>query len=214
MTNTNLFEGRVVLRREHSEVNGELTVIRDLAFGTYIHGGGLPQSGGLAESIWKEVLKRIKDHEVKSCLIVGLGGGSIAKLARKTWNNAKIVGVDIDPVIVELGRKYLKLNNQDVEAHIEDAESFIKREEENKIVYDLICFDTYVQKDFPAKFESLELVQKVSNLLAPGGKAIFNRLFGPNDRKRAIDFEKTLLKVFPKVERMYPEANIMFICSN
>ncbi len=213
MRNTNLFEGRIVVERRVSSINGELVVIRDLAFGTYIHGGDIPQSGGLAESIWKQVLKNFKDRDITSCLIVGLGGGSIAKLVRKNWQASKIVGVDIDPVIVELGRKYLKLDQQEVEAHIEDAEKFIGEAVKAHDLYDLICFDTYVKQDFPSKFESIELIRNVKKLMAKNGMAIFNRLYGPDERKKAINFEKTLLKVFPKVDRFFPEANVMFVCS-
>lgn len=214
MTKTNLFEGRRVVAREQSVVNGELVVIRDFAFGTYIHGGGLPQSGGLAEIIWKSSLNSVKGRGFvpKSVLIVGLGGGSIAKLARKNWKEAEITGVDIDPVIVDLGKRYMKLDESNVNINIEDAEDFIKREIKNKKKYDLICFDTYVQQDFPEKFQTLSFIEQVKTLLSNKGLAIFNRLYGPEDRDHAVNFEKTLEKVFADVERLYPEANIMFVC--
>ena len=143
-------------------------------------------------------------------MIVGLGGGSIAKLVRKNWPQAKITGVDIDPVIVELGKKYMKLDRSNVDIHIEDAEEFIKKQ---SIKYDLICFDTYIQQDFPKKFEALQFIKQVKVLLSEDGVAIFNRLYGPRERDAAVKFEETLTKVFNKVERLYPEANIMFVCS-
>lgn len=213
MRNTNLLSGRLVLVRVSSKINGELTVVRDLAYGTYIRGGGLPQSGGLAEIIWKSTLSRIRNSQfaINNCLIVGLGGGSIAKLIRKNWPEAKITGVDIDPIIVELGKKYMNLDESSVEIHIQDAEDFIKKQNQK---YDLICFDTYVQQDFPKKFESVYFIDQVKALLSKGGVAIFNRLYGPRERDLAVKFEKVLQKVFSKVERLYPEANIMFVCSN
>jgi spermidine synthase len=80
--------------------------------------------------------------------------------------------------------------------------------------YDLICFDTYIQQDFPKKFESVSFIKQVKKLLTKNGLAIFNRLYGSEERDRAIAFEKVLLKVFPNVERVYPEANVMFVCSS
>jgi spermidine synthase len=214
MTKTNLLEGRIVLKRANSEVNGELVVLRDFAFGTYIHGGGLPQSGGLAEWIWKDSLKEIKKEKenIDKCLIIGLGGGSIAKLVRKNWPDAKITGVDIDPVIVELGKRYMGLAKSNVDVHIEDAEDFIKKQTETRNSYDLVCFDTYVKASFPKKFESVQLIKQVKSLLSVNGLAVFNRLYGPDDRASAISFEKKLQEVFGKVERLYPEANVMFVC--
>lgn len=216
MVNTNLLEGRVVLEKVNSKVNGELAVVRDLSYGVYIHGGGLPQSGGLAEMIWKSSLNKIRStkFEIRNCLIVGLGGGSIAKLVRRNWPEARITGVDIDQVIVDLGKKYMGLDKHDVEIIIADAEEAIKNPK-YKILntkYDLVCFDTYVQANFPEKFEKAEFIKAVKNLLSENGVAVFNRLFGPNDRDSAVGFEKILLTVFSKVDRYYPEANIMFAC--
>lgn len=227
MTKTNLLEGRVVLTKVNSPINGELIVIRDLAFGTYIHGGGLPQSGGLAEMIWKSSLNEIKSQEFapKKVLIVGLGGGSIAKLVRKNWPKAEITGVDIDETIVALGKKYMGLDKYDVNIIIADAYDLITNPTSPKATlgaqYDLICFDTYVGENFPKKFESKAFIKEVKKLLSKdpsgaeaGGKSIFNRLFGPEDRDGAISFESTLMEIFTNVERVYPEANVMFVCSN
>lgn len=211
MTKTNLLAGRVVIARQESSINGELVVVRDLAFGTYIHGGGLPQSGGLAEEIWRSTLNKLHGAEknIKSCLIVGLGGGSIAKIVRKNWPGSKITGIDIDNEIVELGKKYLGLAKSDVEIIIADAEEAIENLDSK---FDLICFDTYVGDSFPEKFEKLSFIKKVAKKLNKDGIAVFNRLYGPLDRDNAINFEKTLLKVFKNVDRYYPEANIMFAC--
>lgn len=214
MSISNLLEGRVEIARVHSDINGELTVIRDLTYGTYIRGGGLPQSGGLAEIIWKSTLSKITNSKllITNCLIVGLGGGSIAKLVRKNWPQAKITGVDIDPVIIELGKKYMKLEKQDVNIIIGDAYRLIANDQLPMTNFDLICFDTYVQQDFPKKFESVQLIKQVKKLLSRDGVAVFNRLYGPKERDSAVKFEKVLMKVFDKVERLYPEANIMFVC--
>lgn len=213
MVITNLLEGRVELDRVYSNFNGELSVVRDLVYGIYIRGGGLPQSGGLAEAIWKSTLNKVLNYKllISNCLIVGLGGGSIAKLVRKNWPDAKITGVDIDPVMVELGKKYMNLDKHDVKIHIEDAGAFVKKQN-NK--YDLVCFDTYVGQNFPKKFESVRFIKQVEALLSKDGVVVFNRLYGPRERDAAIKFEITLNSVFKKIERHYPEANIMFICSS
>jgi len=215
MIRTDLLKGRIVLNRTVSEINGELVVIRDLVYGTYIHGGGLPQSGGLAEVIWKQTLSKFKNQkpEIKSVLIIGLGGGSIAKLTREYWPEAEITGVDIDPVIVELGKKYLKLDKSNVDIHIQDAEVFIKEQVKKGNKFDLVCFDTYVKTKFPKKFETIQLIKLVKKLLFEKGAVIFNRLYGSKERDNAVKFEKVLKKAFNKIDRVYPEANIMFICS-
>jgi len=202
--------GQVILEERDSKINGKLTVIRDLFYGTYIMGGGLPQSGGLAEKIWKSTLHKVKASklEIKSCLILGLGGGGIARIVRKNWPESKITGIDLDPVMVELGKKYLDLESQGVETVIKDIDKFKTTKK-----YDLVCIDTYIGDKFPKKFESEKFTKRVKNMLPKNGLAIFNRLYGPEDRKEAHNMEKTLEKVFTSVERNFPEANIMFTCS-
>lgn len=221
----NILAGQIEIDKQTSDFNGELTVIKDIFYGTYIKGGGLPQSGGLAEIIWRNTLNKVKGErqEIKDCLILGLGGGGIAKLVRNNWGeDVKITGVDIDPVIVDLGKKYLKLEEQDVLIKIQDVNDYIKapRNKKQDTNYDLICIDTYQGDQFPKEFETEKFAKKIKSLLKEdlphgkaGGIAIFNRLYGPEDRKLANNHAKVLEKVFEKVDRNYPEANIMFICS-
>ncbi|OGM78915.1 hypothetical protein A2382_03415 [Candidatus Woesebacteria bacterium RIFOXYB1_FULL_38_16] len=208
------FSGRRVLVEVESKLNGKLTVVRDLPWGTYIMGGGLTQSGGVAQKVWKdslgEVLKR-KRGGVKEAVILGLGGGSIAGLIERFWTGAKITGVDIDPVIVDLGKKYLGLR-RDVEVILGDAYGFVVKKEKLTRQYDLICIDTYVKDEFPKKFEKEKFLKGVKEILKKDGVVVFNRLYYGEKIKEANEFEKKLEKIFDRVERVYSEANVMFIC--
>lgn len=205
--------GEKVIEEVDSPVNGKLTVMRDYVWGKHIKGGGLTQSGGVAESVWKNSLKATKKIRpvARKCLILGLGGGSIAKLVRKNWGEkVKITGVDIDPVFVQLGEKHLGLSDYNVDVVIDDAWEFVKANKDRK--YDLICIDTYVGDQFPEKLGDESFLMRVKNILSPGGTAVFNRLYYGEKRAEAVKFQKILEKVFFKVEVIYPEANIMFVC--
>ena len=206
--------GRQILETVQSPFNGKLTAVKELAWGTHITAGGITQSGGIAQDIWRTVFKRFGQREFKNVLIVGLGGGGIAKLVSKNWPNSKMVGVEIDPIIVDLGKKYLGLNKINIEIHIEDGYSFCKSLLKQKKKFDLICIDTYVGQEFPKKFESEEFSLLVSKLLDKSGVAIFNRLYYMEKINLAHEFQKKLEKVFNNVESVKPEANIMFLCRN
>src|SRR5689334_14469212 len=106
--------GTKILEERKSKFNGNLRVINTWGMGTCIQADGLTQSGGIVETIWKATLRKIKDEQIKSVLILGLGGGTVAKLVHKNWPKAKIIGVDIDPIIIELGKKYLGLNDKNI----------------------------------------------------------------------------------------------------
>jgi spermidine synthase len=211
-----LIPGVKILEETTSKVNGKIRVVNSLGLGTYIQVEGLTQSGGIVKEVWKATLKKIRNSkfEIRNCLILGLGGGSAAILVRKYWPKAKITGVDIDPVMVSLGRKYLKLDEAGINLIIKDAEEFLLSisHQPSAINYDLILIDTYLGDEYPKKFESGTFLRLILRLLTDDGVAIFNRLYYSEKRPEAVAFGGKLEKVFRKVEYFYPEANLMFIC--
>lgn len=211
----NLFDflaGRVLLETRQSQYNGKLEVWRELAWGPHIIAGNITQSGGVAHKVWHSTLKHLKNENVpvKNCLILGLGGGSIANIVNENWPKSKITGVEIDPEMVELGKKYLGLDDEKVKVVLGDVSDFMEKTQ-NK--YDLVCVDMYVGTEVPHKFSTEEFAKKVAELIDSGGIAVFNRTYYDEKRKEALDFEKVLNKVGFKIERFFPEANLMFICS-
>jgi len=138
--------GLKILEEVTSPINGKVSVVKSLGLGTYIQVENLTQSGGVVYDVWRDTLKEIKNLklEIKNCLILGLGGGSAATLVQKYWPNSKITGVDIDPIMVEMGKKYMGLTG--VEAIIEDAEKFLLTisRQPSTIKYDLVLVDTYL----------------------------------------------------------------------
>ena len=198
--------GTKVLEERESKYNGQLKVSRSLGFGTYIQANGLTQSGGIVGVIWKPTISKIKKLKIGSCLVLGLGGGTVAKYVRLGWPEAEITGVDIDPMMVELGKKYLGLGTVGVKIKVGDAYDFSGK-------YDLIIIDLYNGEDFPEKFGDLEFLNKVKKSLNKEGVAVFNRTYYGDKRSGTVKFGNKLMKVFSKVEWFYPEANLMFLCS-
>src|SRR3972149_4066106 len=96
-----------VLAERTSPINGQIKVLRSLGLGIYIQVENLTQSGGVVYGVWKTSLKKVKrkKKEIKTCLILGLGGGSAATLVKKYWPLARVTGVDIDPIMVSLGKE-------------------------------------------------------------------------------------------------------------
>lgn len=191
--------GTKVLETRRSEYNGNIRVLKTWGMGTYIQSNGLTQSGGIVEQIWKSTLKEIKSNDLENILILGLGGGTLAKLLRKRYPNSKITGVEIDPIMIELGKKYLRLNDFNIDIKIKDATNFkLKR-------HDLIIVDTYLGDKYVDLFNKDLLKSKV---------VVFNRLFYGDKKKKALEFGEKLKKIYKKVEIFEPIANIMFFCYN
>ena len=189
--------GTTVLEERDSKYNDRVRVVKTFGMGTYIQCNGLTQSGGIVETIWKQTLRklRIKKEEIRNILILGLGGGTVAKLLRKKYPKAKIVGVEIDPVMIELGKKYLNLDKYNIDFKITDATKIKIKE------YDLVIVDMYLGD----KYVDLAGFHPASKI------TIFNRLYYGD---KALEFGQKLKKVFKKVDVFYPTANVMFFCYN
>lgn len=196
--------GTTILEERDSKFNGHLRVLKTWGMGTYIQAGGLTQSGGIVESIWKSTLKQLKSDEsqVTSCLILGLGGGTLAKLLRKKYPDAKITGIEIDPIMIELGKRYLDLDKYNIDIKIQDAFKFL---EKNKNKYDLLIVDTYLGDKYVEFIGLNPAIAKIT---------VFNRLYFGDKRPDTVRFGNRLEKIYENVNWYYPEANLMFVCYN
>ena len=74
-------------------------------------------------------------------LILGLGGGSVARLARALAPEAEIVGVELDPEVVRLSREHLDLDTLDVQIEIADALAWLEKAEGS---FDAILEDVFI----------------------------------------------------------------------
>lgn len=200
--------GTKILEEGESKFNGHLKVVRTLGLGTYIQADGLTQSGGIVKSIWKASLKKIRKRDVRSVLVLGLGGGTVVNLIKEFWPNAKIKGVDIDKKIVDLGIKYLGLNKADVDVKIGDAQNYSPGGK----LFDLIIVDLYNGDNYPKKFATEKYMHFIKSLVNKSGMAIFNRLYYGDKRPETVKFGNKLTKIFSNVEWFYPEANLMLLC--
>jgi len=70
--------GTQILKEIESPINGKIQVVRSLGLGTYIQVGGLTQSGGILEGVWRKPLKKVYQSLITNhqSLILGLGGGT------------------------------------------------------------------------------------------------------------------------------------------
>lgn len=213
-----------IISRNFSPVNEEIQIVEQFGRRS-IRVGGIEQSGSMVEGVWRKALAEAGKWrlEVRKVLILGLGGGSAVKVINKFYPKAEILGVEIDPVMVKLGKKYLGLNEYNtnepprvhgfnLEIRIGDAFNFISHTEDVGKYFDLVLVDIYLGKDIPKELESKEFLRDVKKVLTDGGIAIFNRLRGRGKEKELSFFYEKLKKIFSRVELIDPLINRLFIC--
>ena len=208
-----------VVEKVESPYNGTIEVVRDLS-GTRILVGGISQSGWLLKRVWKTALKKLKKDGFvpEKVLLLGVGGGSVIELIEDFWPNAKITGIEIDPLMINLGKKYLKLGKaRNLEIEIHDATdwlfTFRKETSANKERrFDLVLIDLYVGSKIPEKFKGEKFIELVEHSLSGSGIAAFNHLYSSLEKEDALSLEGKLRKVFGVIMRVQPEANIVYLC--
>lgn len=133
-------------------------------------------------------------------LLLGLGGGSAARLARALAPRAHIVGVERDGAVLRAARRWLGLDALGVEVRQADAQQLL---EAGSGRYDVVLEDVFVGRGravhkppwLPAP--GLALARR---MLRPGGLVVSNTL----DETAAV--ERALAELFPALVRIEVEG--------
>lgn len=134
---------------------------------------------------WGETIKilkeEMKEEEVRNILVLGLGGGTMQHMLREEYPDAHIVSVEIDPVMVDIARKYFDLDSiQNHEIIVEDAFRFVIEPEENNIrpqSFDIIIVDIVFGDSFSDLGASGNFLGALKKLAVPGNIVLFNRMY-------------------------------------
>jgi spermidine synthase len=112
----------------------------------------------------------------RSVLLLGLGGGSAARVVRALAPRARIVGVEIDPTVVRLARRWFDLDALGVEVVTDDAARYLRR---TRARFDAVLEDVFMGDTRrlvkPPGFP-LPALDHVQRILRPGGIAVCNTL--------------------------------------
>jgi spermidine synthase len=101
-------------------------------------------------------------------LLIGLGGGSVAKsFAADGW---KVDAVEIDPVVVEVARRYFGLGGGDAQVFVADGRGFLC----DAGVYDAVVIDAFGSSSIPFHLITAEAFGLVARHLRPRGVVALN----------------------------------------
>lgn len=165
-------------------------------------------SYGSLQRILKKGLKYIGYDRIKKfdkILVLGVAGGSVIKtLVDDVKYKGQIIGVEIDPEIIEIANTYFKINEiENLEILIEDAFEFVLR---TKDKFDLIIIDVFQDTKMPSFLFEAHFIQKVNSMLNTNGFILFNTMvINEKNRIRNLDYRKNFddnysLRMYPKVE--------------
>jgi spermidine synthase len=138
------------------------------------------------------------DRPPRRVAILGNAAGTTSRAYEEYFPRTVVDGVEIDPELSEIGRKYFDMNNPRLHLHHEDARPWLRRTGDR---FDVISVDAYRQPYIPFYLATKEFFELVRDRLAPGGVVIVNvgHPEGNDDLEKVIT--ATLSEAFSSVVR-------------
>jgi spermidine synthase len=146
---------------------------------------------------------RFPPHRPVSALVLGMAAGTIPTLFLRDVDPLRpngpvhTVGVEIDPVLTALGRRYFHLVPRAARVVHQDARVYL---EASRRRYDLIIVDAYSNEIYiPFTLTTQQFFRLVARHLTPDGMVALNVNALSPDAPLLRDLERTLESVFPHV---------------
>jgi spermidine synthase len=151
--------------------------------------------------------------EPKDVLFVGLGGASMPKFFRHYYPEANVDIAEIDPMIVEVAKKYFDfVEDRLTHVYVKDGRVFLTKTDKR---YDLIFLDAYNTNWIPFHLTTKEFMEEVRRHLKPDGAAVSN-IWSPTLNQYFEAEIKTLQATFPELY-IFPglsSGNYIFVTTN
>jgi spermidine synthase len=184
----------VAIEVRESDINPYLEVIMDR--GRLMLNSEMENySYGSAKTYYRKILKKIslKRDKIRDVLILGFGVGSIASILKEEIKlDCNIKGVEIDKIVLELGKKYFDIDRfANTEVFLQDAYDFVVKEN-NK--YDLIITDVTLNLKTPDKFETHSFFSQIKKLMKDHTVFILNHQVFSRETKDKVQVLESIMK--------------------
>ncbi|MDR7947814.1 spermidine synthase [Achromobacter aegrifaciens] len=111
----------------------------------------------------------------RNILIVGLGGATLQKTLAALLPDTVIDTVEIDLAVGKVAARYFGYQEGPVQRlFLEDGRAYIERAHRDGLQYDMVMLDAFDVDYIPEHLMTLEFLQHVRGILAPGGVAVAN----------------------------------------
>lgn len=147
--------------------------------------------------LWEIGLSNLSTKKINTCLVLGVGMGSVFPILRKLWPAIEITGVEVDEELINTAQKYVDFTG--IKLVIQDAYDYCFDTSEK---YDLIIYDVFVRKHMPVQFANTRFASRLFNMLTPSGKIAVNQ---PTE-----EFDG-LIQFLPEGVKIQTSANIIYI---
>ena len=135
-------------------------------------------------------------EQVQNMAIIGLAAGTTARQATAVFGPLSIDGFEIDPAIIDVGRKYFDMNQPNLNAIPQDGRLGLEHSQQR---YAVVGIDAYRPPYIPWHLTTQEFFQLVYDRLRADGVMVINVGRAPDDRRLVDGLVGTIRTVFPSV---------------
>lgn len=138
---------------------------------------------------------------VEDLLVIGLAAGTTPTQFTEVYGPLPIDGVEIDPAIIEVGRRFFGMTMPNLEVHVADGRTYLLQADRR---YSVVAIDAYRLPYIPWHLTTVEFFQGVRAHLKDDGVVAINvgHTTGADGREdwRLVDaMAATMREVFPAV---------------
>jgi len=175
---------------------------------------GSVQSGRYIRSLWKGAFKAFgisNKKKWKNILVLGVGGGTVIELLHDQFPDARITAVDIDPVIIDIAKKYFLTGDISYIHFIAaDAEKYVQQ---HTAKFDCIIIDICVGNAIPEFVKTTAFIIRCKQHLASQGALCINYFRDREYGEKSNELYVVLRSVFPTVSDFRKAFNRFFFAS-
>jgi spermidine synthase len=107
----------------------------------------------------------------RDALLLGFGAGTLAHLMARRFPGIRIVGVDIDPDVIEFARRHFDLAVPNLEIVIRDAFVYA---EECRQPFDYVAVDLFCGRAFQRHALAKRFLRRLATTAGSAGEIVFN----------------------------------------
>ena len=158
-----------------SSKNGQIT-LRKFFGKTELLVDGFDQSTKYTEIMWRQAVRKVPKGNIKTVLMLGLGGGSAIKNLQRHFHDCQITVVEWDAKMIAL-YKEIHPNNSPITIIYGDAMTVVPALTTN---YDLVMIDLFKGNKTPDGLADDEMISAIKNVIAPNGYCLLNAFVSLN----------------------------------
>jgi spermidine synthase len=140
----------------------------------------------------------VRERPPERVAILGNAAGTTARAYERFFPRARVDGVELDPELSEVGRRFFDMTNPRLRVFDEDARPFLRRIDAR---YDVISVDAYRQPYIPFYLTTVEFFRTAREKLARDGVVIVNAGHPEGEDELDRVLTAAMREVFPHVAR-------------